>query len=163
MRLPEWIVRTALVTPVVMGVVSWPGCDAGAGRRRQLGAGNPLDRAEAIVRVCEARDIHAVQKLVDLLEDPDRAVRLYAIQALRRLCGVDFGYRYYAGPAIREVAVQRWREALRAGQITVPPPSAPIASSDTGPADRVSDSADDFTPSDQSASGPPATQRRRSR
>ena len=151
MHLREWIVRAALVTSVAVGIAFWLGCDQGAARRRQLGAGNPLDRAEAIVRVSEAGDIHAVQRLVDLLEDSDRAVRLYAIQALRRLCGVDLGYSYYASPAVREAAVQRWREALRAGQITVRPPSPPAVSDNSEPA-CGSGHPDDFV--DRSATPP---------
>jgi HEAT repeat protein len=114
---------------MALGMMCLAGCDQGAARRRQLCSDNPLDRTEAIVHACEARDMRAVHKLVALLDDPNDAVRMYAIQALRRLCGVDYGYRFYASAADREGAVQRWREALRAGDITLRP-ATPVAVSD---------------------------------
>jgi len=107
------------------------GCDQGALRRRQLSSENPLDRTEAIVESCQARDLQAVHKLVALLDDPSDAVRMYAIQALRRLCGVDYGYRYYASAAQREAAVERWRQALRGGELALRP-AAPVNVSDPG-------------------------------
>ncbi len=91
------------------------GCANHAADRQRLRSTNPLERAEATVRLAEGGDAEAVHKLVDLLDDPDRAVRMYAILALRRLCGEDFGYRHYDGPAKRAPAVERWREALRDG------------------------------------------------
>jgi hypothetical protein len=90
--------------------------------RRQLGSENPLERAEGIVRVSENSDASAIPKLVDLLEDSDGAVRMYAILALRRMCGVDFGYRFYDAPADRYAAVQRWRQAIRCGQLKLRSP-----------------------------------------
>jgi hypothetical protein len=130
-HLPERIVRAAPLALATFGIAFTLGCDLGAARRRQLAAGNPLDRAAAIVQVCEAGDVTAVHKLVDLLDDSDIAVRMYAIQALHRLCGVDFGYRYFAPPGTRQVAVQRWREALRAGEVALRP-TPPSAVSETG-------------------------------
>lgn len=100
-----------------------PGC-AGTQARRDLGSNNPLDRARAVVAVAERGDVGAVHKLVDLLEDGDEAVRMYAIMALRRLCGEDLGYRYYANEAERGTAVARWREALRAGTVKLRPPAS---------------------------------------
>ncbi len=72
-----------------------------------------------MVAVTRTGDLVAVHKLVDLLDDHDRTVRMYAILGLRRLCGEDFGYRYYAVSAERAPAVARWRETLRAGTLTV--------------------------------------------
>jgi hypothetical protein len=92
------------------------GCRAG-GPEAGLAAGNPMDRARAVIQVTEQRDGEAVQKLVDLLEDSDAAVRMYAILGLRRLVGEDYGYRYYDARAERVAAVQRWRAALRAGEV----------------------------------------------
>jgi hypothetical protein len=89
------------------------------GQHDQLGSANPLDRARAVVRAAEAHDVAAVHQLVDLLDDPDDAVRMYAIMGLRRLCGEDYGYQYYASPGARAAAVRRWRGALRAGEVVV--------------------------------------------
>ena len=83
----------------------------------QLSALDPSERAAAIVRLAEAGDASAVHKLVDLLEDRDLGVRMYANLALVRLCGTDYGYHYYDPEPVRGQAVDRWR-------VTVLPPDA---------------------------------------
>lgn len=98
---------------------SLAGCGSLSAGRRQLYSDNALDRARAVVSVGEARDAEAVHRLVDLLEDRDVAVRMLAINALRRLCGQDYGYRHYDPLIDRAAAVRRWRDALRAGEIVV--------------------------------------------
>jgi HEAT repeat protein len=118
-------VRAGSLTASVTVIACLAGCDPGTARRQQLNSENPLDRTEAIVQAYETRDQRAVHRLVGLLDDPSAAVRMYAIQALRRLCGVDYGYRYYASPAQREAAVERWRQALRSGEVVLRP-SAPL-------------------------------------
>jgi hypothetical protein len=123
--------RNLLILAPVAASLLAVGCAAGAGPRRELASGNPLDRARGIVQVAEAQDPRALHRVVDLLEDRDEAVRMYAITALRRLCGEDLGYRFYASEAQRAAAVARWREALRNGEVslrpgrTVPPQSQP--------------------------------------
>jgi HEAT repeat protein len=129
MRVRKWAARASRRATLVTVLLCVGGCDQGAARRRQLGSENPLDRTEAIVRAYQARDLRAVHKLVALLDDPSDAVRMYAIQALRRLCGVDYGYHYYASAAEREPAVARWRQALRDGEV-LPRSSPPITVSD---------------------------------
>ena len=94
------------------------GCNS-AGERKALSSPSPVERARATVTLAEQRDAASVHKLVDLLEDPDQAVRMYAIIALRRLTGEDYGYRYYAREAERRPAVERWRAALRDGQVVL--------------------------------------------
>jgi HEAT repeat protein len=91
-------------------------------REQRFRSGNPLDRAEAVIEATEARDLNAVHTLVDLLEDPDAAVRMLAIVALRRLTDRDYGYRFYEDDLQRAAAVARWRAALRAGEVEVVPP-----------------------------------------
>ena len=49
------------------------------------------------------------EKLVVDLNDPDPAIRFYAIQGLRRLTGDDFGYHYYDSEAARAPGIARWR------------------------------------------------------
>ena len=87
--------------------------------RHDLRSANPLDRAAGIRGAVDARDRSAVPRLVGLLDDDDPAVRMYAILALERLTGQTYGYRYYARPAERETAVERWRQALREGTVAV--------------------------------------------
>ncbi len=114
-----------MVLPVlavlVAGLCGTAGCDSQKAQRRELASGNALDRARGVVAVSRGRDAVAVQKLVDLLEDPDQAVRMYSILALQRLCGRDYGFRYYASDSLRAAAVDRWREALRAGEVELLP------------------------------------------
>lgn len=117
-RLSRWL--WCLLVGVEWGLnLCATGCAPAESRRRELQSSDPVQRARAVVQVAEARDREAVHKLVDLLEDPDRAVRMYAALALRDLCDQDFGYRYYASPAERAVAVERWRAALRNAEIVV--------------------------------------------
>jgi len=54
----------------------------------------------------------AVPELVDFLQNEDKSVCFYAIEALRRITGTDHGYDYKAAPHIRAAAVKRWREFL---------------------------------------------------
>lgn len=91
------------------------GCQRGT-RRADLSSRYPVDRARAIVHLADNGDIEAVHRLVDLLDDDDVAVRMYAILALERLCGETFGYDYYAPREARKAAIERWREALRQGR-----------------------------------------------
>lgn len=94
------------------------GCTRPA-RRADLDALYPVDRARAVVRLADQGDIKSVQRLVELLDDEDAAVRMYAILALERLCGENLGYEYHAPEADRRVAIERWREALREGRVHV--------------------------------------------
>lgn len=119
----------ALACGALLGVLS-SGCRSGAEGKPQLTSNHPLDRAQAAVRSAERGNANSIHALVDLLEDPDDVVRMVAIHSLRRLCGEDFGYRYYADPAERATAVGRWREALRNGTLRVAaewPSTAPAA------------------------------------
>lgn len=95
------------------------GCRSGTAGKPQIASNHPLDRAQAAVRTAERGDANSIHALVDLLEDPNDVVRMVAIHSLRRLCGEDFGYRYYADPVERAAAVGRWREALRSGTLRV--------------------------------------------
>lgn len=108
--------RAAALLLVTLFSSGLPGC-APPRHRSDLRSGNPLDRAQGVVRAAEARDPRAVHRLVDLLEDPDSGVRFYAINALRRLFGVDYDYQYYQPAPQRAVAVARWRAAIRDGSV----------------------------------------------
>jgi|SRR5271170_12494 len=58
------------------------------------------------------------QLVVDLNDD-DPAVRFYAIEALRRLTGDDFGYRYYEDEDGRAAAVAKWNQWLKQRKVAV--------------------------------------------
>lgn len=106
---------TFVVLVVLAGVI--PGCQSPASRRERLNSTYAPTRARAVVQSAEAGDATAIHKLVDLLEDEDRGVRMYSIVALRRLCGEDYGYRYYDSESERQLAVERWRQAIRDGDV----------------------------------------------
>ncbi len=98
-------------------ILSCSGCAPRTTAR--LRSPDPLSRAAATVTLAETGDLEMVHRLVDLLEDRDAAVRLYAIVALRKLVGDDFGFVYYAPSVERDRAVSRWRQALRTGSVIV--------------------------------------------
>lgn len=54
----------------------------------------------------------AVPILVKNLQNEAQALRLYSIEALRRITGRDLGYDYKASPSSRAQAVERWRDFL---------------------------------------------------
>ena len=68
----------------------------------------------AFKHAVEADDRAALPEMVRDLDDDDAAVRLYAIEGLRRLSeGEDFGYRYYDDAEARKPAVEKWRQWLK--------------------------------------------------
>ena len=89
--------------------------------RQRLRSPIPHERGKAVVAMEGTGDPRVVPALVDTLEDPDAGVRLLAIQALIRMCGNDYGYRYYHDESRRTAAVERWRAALRSNEIVVNP------------------------------------------
>lgn len=122
--MPSRGIRAILSISLLASAIS--GCQSSAARRQELNSTYAPTRARAVVASAEAGDATAVHKLVDLLEDEDRGVRMYAIIALRRLCGVDYGFEYYAPEVERQAAVDRWREAIRAGEVHLAPGGAAV-------------------------------------
>ncbi|HEX4052744.1 MAG TPA: HEAT repeat domain-containing protein [Tepidisphaeraceae bacterium] len=67
----------------------------------------------AIKEAADKKDHRAIPRLVLDLDDKDSAVRFAAINALRRITGEDFGYRYYDNELDRRPAVMRWQKWLK--------------------------------------------------
>lgn len=124
-RCPRLVALVGLT--ILAGPLAIHGCTASDVYRTRLRSSNPLERAKAVVALAEMGDAESVHHLVDLLEDRDPAVRLFAIEALKRLVGQDYGYRYYHDETRRIAAVDRWRQALRAGEVSVHPADGPTA------------------------------------
>ena len=101
------IATGALVFAAGMWGCAYPGTG-----RASLTSRDADQRIKAIVRTAETRDNKAVPLLVDRLEDHDEAVRMFAIEALRRLTGQSMGWRYYEPPLRRAAAVAAWRAWL---------------------------------------------------
>ena len=104
--------RSALAA-LVCGVLALgpAGCTA---PRRPLVVSDPDPSVKipAFKKAVRKKDRSAVRQLVADLESDDPAVRLYAIDALRRMTGQAFGYRYYDDDAQRREAVGRWKQWL---------------------------------------------------
>lgn len=73
-------------------------------------------RAAAARGLGRMRIWQAMPSLVDALEDPDPLVRGRAGAAVRRILGVDFGFRADASPAARERAVRKIQSSWRGFQ-----------------------------------------------
>jgi hypothetical protein len=103
------------------GLVLVAGFGLGGGCRAPGGleSTNPYERARAAVARAEAGDQTAIHRLVALLGDDDDGVRLYSILALERLTGETYGYQYWSDAVERHQAIERWHEALQAGQVTL--------------------------------------------
>lgn len=127
----HWL-RLACCVPLI-GLLISAGNGCAISKTASLASEYPLDRARAAVACAEAGDPTAVHKLVDLLEDEDRGVRMYASLALERLTGSTYGFKYYAPRVERELAVDRWRDALRNGQVTVRRNRAPTGKREPEP------------------------------
>ena len=76
---------------------------------RRIGATDPTNNIPAIQEAARDRDRQAIPQLVQELESDDPAVRFYAIEALHKLTGEMFGYRYYDDVEQRRPAVARWK------------------------------------------------------
>jgi hypothetical protein len=124
MRRSDVAILAARLTPTLLFLVGLAACQSTTSRREQLAFGTPVDQVRAAVWLAESGDAEAVHTLVGLLEDRDRTVRMYAILALRRLCGESYGYEYYASDTQRQAAVMRWQAALRDGAVTLRTASA---------------------------------------
>jgi hypothetical protein len=78
-----------------------------------LTSDSPPSEIPAIKQAADKNDRTAIPRLVQDLDANDSAVRFAAINALRRMTGEDFGYRYYGDEIDRRPAVQSWRQWLK--------------------------------------------------
>ena len=74
---------------------------------------DPARRIRAIKWAGENKIVKAVPLLIDRLEEQDKSVRFFAIGALKRITGKDYGYNYRANPDQCSKAIKRWRESLK--------------------------------------------------
>lgn len=134
MRLTPWTVgpaaaarrrmaRGGIALVVLCGVMiaALAGCTA---PRRPLVVSDPDPSVKipAFKKAVGKKDRAAVRQLVADLDSDDPAVRLYAIDALRRITGESFGYRYYDGDEQRRAAVGEWQRWLAGREKRSGPP-----------------------------------------
>jgi len=89
---------------------------AGCGQPSMTGgfdAPNPAAKMHATVQAARTGDRGAIVHIVELLDSDDPAVRLLAINALRRLTGETHGYEFDAPLDERDAAIRRWVHAVR--------------------------------------------------
>lgn len=114
----------ALVAGMAAGLFAMTGCVAPA-FRADLTSARTAQRVPALVDAADTQDASepvAVETLIRQLDDPDAAVRLFAIGALHRRTDRRFGYRWYRDAEGRREAVAAW-EAWAA---SIPPSAGGI-------------------------------------
>lgn len=92
--------------------LSAAGCTAPHGPRAVTNP-DPVQKIPAIQDAVRRHDLSVTPQLVKDLDNEDPAIRFYAFEALRKLSGQDFGYRYYDDTDERRPAVDRWRAWLK--------------------------------------------------
>jgi hypothetical protein len=95
----------------VIGFALLAGCHEPAGPKVVSNPDSTV-KIQAIKQAVAAQDRRQAADMVNALESDDPAVRMYAIEGLQRMCGQDFGYRYYAEPDQRRPAVEKWKQWL---------------------------------------------------
>ena len=104
-------VRTILALVATCSPLALPACSQPA-LRADADSRLPSERALAAAMArSDERVTNA--KLVELLESQDPAVRLLAIDALKRRTGETLGYHFADPPIQRALAVERWASRVR--------------------------------------------------
>ena len=95
------------------------GCTDSQSRKSQL---SDLDNPDSTIKIMaikwagDNKASAAVPQLVNLLQDEDRSVRFFSIEALQRITDTDCGYDYKAAPDARGEAVKCWHQFLKTEQ-----------------------------------------------
>ncbi len=122
------------------------GCSARVSTR-DIHSYDPRRRALAIRHIAERNDRREIPRLVDRLEDEDQAVRLFAIQALERMTGIQSDYKYFLPPSAQQASIAKWRADTTPPQhmqaSAAPPATAQTA---TGPRDKRHHPTDEMRP-----------------
>lgn len=106
-----------MVRPLVAILVCLLACGcSGRTGPRGLASEDSAEKIPAIKLAGERKDKQALPGLVKELSNDDPAVRLYAIEALKRITGQTLGYRFYDDDEARKPAVQRWKNWLKEHQ-----------------------------------------------
>ena len=86
------------------------GCSVLSLGRPALGSDDPALKIPAMKSAARDHDQSAIPLLIKALSSQDSAIRFYAIYALRKITGHQFGYIYYASAHRRKIAIRRWRK-----------------------------------------------------
>ncbi len=110
--------RVAFAIVVIASTAAGGGAGAGGCSEptgpRSVASEQLTVKIPAIKEAARARDMTAAPQLVEDLDSDDAAVRLYALEGVRKIAGgQEFGYAYYADVERRRQAVKKWREWLQ--------------------------------------------------
>ena len=97
---------------VILIAVAAAGCFAPQPltEEQKMNSSAGVERTQAVMAAGERNDRAKIPALINRLEDDDDAVRLAAINSLRKMTGKDFGYVAYDDEKTRRAAVAKWRE-----------------------------------------------------
>ena len=97
---------------------------------------DPRVRIDAALRTVDEGRRDLAYLLVENLSDRDEAVRFYTAIALRKVTGLDFGFKSYGDLVERTKAIERWHEWLESnGQSSENIDGAPLTPPDVVPED----------------------------
>jgi hypothetical protein len=119
-----WFVRGVVlmvgkyVLPVVAMLLLLTGCGFLSLGQPNLASDDPAQKIPAIKLAACHHDASAIPLLIKALSSQDSAIRFYAIYALHKITGHEFGYVYYASEARRSLAIARWKKWLAAQHST---------------------------------------------
>ena len=118
MRIGSWIFRSAVACVAGCGVAAVCAISGCTAPRRPLVVTDPDPSVKipAYKKAVRERDRDAAPQLVADLESDDPAVRLFAIEALERVTGETFGYRYFDDDQDRRESVAKWQTWLKTRQ-----------------------------------------------
>ena len=100
---------------VVVAAIPLAGCSAPAPEKVVTNP-DPSGKIPAYKEAVREHDRKALRQMVKDLDSDDPAVRLFAIEGLRRLTGETFDYKYYDDEQARRPALKRWQAWLDEGQ-----------------------------------------------
>ena len=112
--LVQWRDRQVFRGWLVALAVWLPGC-AGP-LRTDIHDADPAAKIPALIDAARSPTEAERTALVEALGHDDAAVRMFAIESLRRVTGETLGYRAYDPPEARSEAAARWRAWLNAQQ-----------------------------------------------
>lgn len=75
-----------------------------------LASHDPALKIPAMKAAARHHDRAAIPVLIQALSSQDPAIRFYAIYALRKITGHEFGYVYYAPERRRDKAITHWKK-----------------------------------------------------
>ncbi|MGC8624791.1 MAG: HEAT repeat domain-containing protein [Phycisphaerae bacterium] len=101
---------------LLLALLSLTGCGFFSLGRPALASDDPALKIPAMKIAARHHDQSAIPLLIKALSSQDSAIRFYAIYALRKITGHEFGYIYYASEHRRKIAIRRWKKWLATQQ-----------------------------------------------